>query len=347
MKNFHKIIYTTFLCLTPALLFAGNKERAGQAGASELLINPWARSSGFGGINTSLVRGLEAMNANVGGLAYTKKTEVIFARTNWLKGTDININTFGFSQKVGTSGVLGVSVMAMDFGDIDVTTYDRPEPGIGQFSPQFLNFALAYSKEFSNSIHAGLLVRGITESTASVKAQGVSFDAGIQYATGENDKFKIGIALRNIGPPMVFEGDGLSYDFVNPNNNSNQEGNQKAKSFEIPSLLHIGTSYDFKLAEDHRFTLLANFTSNSYSSDQIGAGGEYAYKTYLMLRAGYNYEKGIERFSTGNSVYNGFATGATVEIPLNARGTTFGIDYSYRMTHVFEGTHAIGARINL
>ena len=38
--------------------YAGNPDRKGQAGASELLINPWARSSGFGNANSSSVKGL-------------------------------------------------------------------------------------------------------------------------------------------------------------------------------------------------------------------------------------------------------------------------------------------------
>ena len=48
---------------------AGNKDRTGQAGASELLINPWAQSNGLFAINTSCVSGMEAMKCNVGGLA--------------------------------------------------------------------------------------------------------------------------------------------------------------------------------------------------------------------------------------------------------------------------------------
>ena len=105
MKNIFKIASTTLLgALLPAILIAGNGERAGTGGATELLINPWARSAGFGGINTSMAKGVEAMNVNVGGLAYTKNTEVVFSRTTWLKGSDVNINAFGLSQKVGTSG---------------------------------------------------------------------------------------------------------------------------------------------------------------------------------------------------------------------------------------------------
>ena len=35
-----------------------------------------------------------------------------------------SISTFGFSQRVSESGVLGIGVMSMDFGDIEITTVD-------------------------------------------------------------------------------------------------------------------------------------------------------------------------------------------------------------------------------
>ena len=70
--------------------WAGNKDRIGQAGASELLINPWSRSSGWGSANSASVVGLEAAHLNVAGLAFTNKTEVAFAHTRWLSGTEPN-----------------------------------------------------------------------------------------------------------------------------------------------------------------------------------------------------------------------------------------------------------------
>jgi len=78
-------------------VFAGNEQRAGQAGASELLINPWARSSGFGGANAASIHGLESIYLNVAGTAFTTSTELLFSHSNWLVGTDIAINSFGFS----------------------------------------------------------------------------------------------------------------------------------------------------------------------------------------------------------------------------------------------------------
>jgi hypothetical protein len=347
MKKLYKIAFVSALGLLSASSFAGNPERSGTGGATELLINPWARSSGFGGINSSMARGVEAMNLNVGGLAFTKKTEVIFSRTQWLSGTDININAFGFSQRVGASGVLGVSITSMDFGDIDVTTNDRPEGGVGEFSPQLLNFALAYSREFSNSIRGGVAVRGITHAIADIRSQGFALDAGIQYSTGDLDQFKMGIALRNIGPDMRMGGDGLIANFTDPSLPFAVEGYRKSQAYALPALLNLGLSYDFYLGKDHRVTALGNFTSNSFSGDQLGVGLEYGFKKYFMLRGGFNNQENITDAELSQTVYRGYSAGATFEIPINDKGSTIGIDYSYTPSFVFNGTHSFGARITL
>jgi len=194
--------------------FAGNEDRAGQAGATELLINPWTRSSGWGGINLAGVRGLESQFSNVAGLAFTKKTDISYSFTDWMKGSDVKINSIGLAQRVGESGVMALSVMSVGFGDIQVTTVENPEGGLGNFKPQFFNMGISYSKSFSNSIYGGMTVRVISQSASDVKAQGVAFDAGIQYVTGFNedkDDLRFGISLKNVGTPMKFTGDGLSF----------------------------------------------------------------------------------------------------------------------------------------
>ena len=175
------------------------------------MINPWARSSGWAGSNVAGVKGLESMFLNVAGTAFTKKTEILFCRTNYLKGTDININSFGLTQRVGETGALGLSIMSMDFGDIPITTVENPEGGIGTFSPQFINIALSYAKGFSDNIYGGLALKVISEKTANVSARGVAFDAGIQYVAGKYNQIKFGISLKNVGPRMHFSGDGLSF----------------------------------------------------------------------------------------------------------------------------------------
>ena len=133
MLNMKKITHSFKITIVCAVLllpvkygFAQEQAiRAGSAGASELLINPFGRSSGWGAANVSSVTGLESQYSNVAGLASTEKTELIFTQTSWLQygskmfsATDAvsAISSFGFSQKVGESGVLGFAVMSMDFG---------------------------------------------------------------------------------------------------------------------------------------------------------------------------------------------------------------------------------------
>ncbi|MES2590297.1 MAG: PorV/PorQ family protein [Bacteroidota bacterium] len=336
-------------------LQAGNPDRRGQAGATELLINPWARSSGWAGSNAAGVRGLEAMFSNVAGTAFTKKTELIFARTQWLKGSDININAFGLTQRVGETGAIGLAIMAMDFGDINITTVDQPEGGLGTYSPQFLNITASYAKGFSDNIYGGLALKVITEKTSNVNARGIALDAGIQYVTGKLEQLKFGISLKNVGPRMKFSGDGLAFKAPVPSStqNNTMTVEQRAAQYELPSLLNIGAGYDFYLKKDsvlsktNRITAMAAFTSNSFGKDQINVGVEYGWKNMLMVRVGYAYENGILKTSERTTVFTGPTAGLTVEMPFGKNKSTFGLDYSYRATNPFNGTHSIGVRINL
>lgn len=345
------------------MAFAGNPDRAGSAGAQELLINPYARSSGWAGANSAHVRGLESMFLNVAGTAFTKKTEAVFSRTAWLVGSGININNFGFTQRVGETGALGLNVMALNAGQIEITTVDQPEGGLGTFNPTFINVGLSYAKGFSDNIYGGATLRIINEQISNVAARGVALDAGVQYHAGKMDQMHLGISLRNIGPKMTFRGDGLSFQ-ANVLNGTQYNGTvagynatfeNRSAAFELPSLLNIGTAYDFYLTNDstgtkrdHRLTAAVNFTSNSFTQDQYALGLEYGFKQYLMVRAGYMYEKGITKAETRRTAFTGPTAGITLELPFGKdKQSTFGIDYSYRFTNPFNGVHTFGVRLNL
>jgi len=332
---------------------AGNKDRSGQAGASELLIDPWARSSGWGSLGTSCGQGLEALYTNIAGTGFTKGTDIIFSYTNWLKGSGVNIMAFGLSQKLGQNGgVLTAAVMSMSFGEIDITTTSSPEPIQGTFKPSYMNINLGYAKAFSNSIYGGLAVKLITESISDAAATALAIDAGIQYVTGEKDQIKFGIALKNVGAPMHFSGDGLSFRGVIPghgNDNDQFTVEQRSAKYELPATLRIGASYDFLIGEMHRITLAGNFTSNSFTKDQFTLGLEYALMQYLQLRVGYTYQDGIFNTSVADrgTIFTGPSAGLTVSVPFSKeKESGIAIDYSYRATNPFQGTHSIGIKFN-
>lgn len=343
------------LMLVSSASFAGNEDRVGQAGAQQLLINPWARSAGIGGANSASVTGLEAMFWNVAGTSFTRKTEIMFNHTRWLVGSDININAFGLTQKLGEASVLGIGIMSMDFGDIPITTVDLPEGNNGTFSPSFMNFGISYAKIFSNRIYGGVTVRVVSESISNLNAMGVCFDAGIQYVTSVGDRSKernkdnlqFGIALKNVGPPMQYSGDGMSIRAV-LNSGSNITLEQRSAQFELPSLLNIGLTYHYRANENHRVSLSGTFTSNSFSKDQYRAGLEYAFKNYLMLRGGYVYEADIADAAVTTTDLAGPVAGLTLKLPIGKeKVSSIDLDYAYQVTNRFAGVHSLGIRIGL
>ncbi|MCX6284636.1 MAG: PorV/PorQ family protein [Bacteroidetes bacterium] len=357
MKNIYRLLIAIFfvgLVVLPTYhASAGNKDRSGQAGASELLINPWARSSGWGSVGTSSTQGLEALYTNVAGTAFTKGTEIIFSYTNWLSGSGVNVMAFGFSQSLGKSGgVLSAAFMSMNFGEITITTTNSPQGGLGTFKPSYLNINLSYAKAFSNSIYGGLNVKLINESIADASAMAVAIDAGVLYTTGEKQQIKFGVALKNIGSNLKFRGDGLAFRGIIPSHGNDNDlftVEQRSASYELPATLRIGASYDFNINDLNRITLAGNFTSNSFTKDQFVLGLEYALKYYFSVRAGYTYQGGMfnSNLADRGTVFTGLNCGFTVSVPFNKeKGSGIAIDYSYRSSNPYAGTHSVGLKLN-
>lgn len=356
----HKLSALLLAWLGSIVLAHAQPERVGQAGAMELMINSMPRSSGFNGINLGSSDGIESAQINPAGVGTTQGTELLFSHTAWLMGSDIQINTFGFSQRLGDSeSALGISVVAFSLGEFIRTTVDQPNGTLGSFSPTMLNVGLTYAKQFTDNIYVGVTARVIHNSTPEVASNGVAFDAGIQYRTGEKDRLKLGISLRNVGPTMKFSGDGLSGRVqIQPNNPFTTTTNIPTAEFELPTALSMGGSYDFFLGNSNTITILASFISNSFYFNQGGMGLAYKYKEYVILRGSFLYEKGIfsNIFEDRYTAFTGPSMGATFQIPFktgrtNAQGmpvfSRFSFDASYRLTSPFDGTLVLGARIDI
>jgi hypothetical protein len=335
---------------------AGNKDRIGQNGANQLTFNPWIRSSGFGNANSTQVRGLESIYTNVSGLAFVNRTELVYGFTNFMGGA-VKVNAFGLAQKVGEVNTIAFSLMNMSFGEIDITTEDNPEGGIGTYSPQFLNLNFSFARAFSNSIYAGTNVKVINESITDVRASGVAFDLGIRYVTGLDDNLKFGIALKNIGPKLKYSGNGM--DLKTSFEGKEFTFSKRAEAFEMPAELNIGVAYDIYIGPkrdttaksgktDYRITPAGTFFSRAFGKDQVSLGMEAAWREMIMLRFGYLLEGGLSSEENRTNVMTGPTAGMSVELPLKKGSkSTIALDYSYRFTRPFSGNHAIGLRLSL
>ncbi len=347
MKNIQHTILAS-VAIAACMMFstaatAGNPDRAGSAGAGQLLINPWAQSNGMAGTNMAITAGLEGSFLNAAGLAFVNQTELRFANTQYLSGSGISLNTIGFATSVGDGSVLGLTVMTMGFGDIPITTENLPEGGIGTFSPAFSNIGVTYAKAFSNSIYGGMTVRIVGESISNVRSSGVCFDAGIRYKSGE--KLNFGIALRNVGAPMRYAGDGLTVTATPQGTATSLTMLQRSERYELPSLVNIGFGYEVYTIGAVNATLTGQFISNSFTKDQFGGGLEVNLGDNFTLRGGYLWEDGVGTEDRLTTAFTGPSAGFSLKVPANSEGAIIGIDYSYRTTNPFNGNHSIGIHL--
>jgi len=392
-----KIDNTLLICIIIGLFsvslntMAGNKDRSGQAGAQHLLIDPWAHSAGWNSCGVAETRGLESVFSNIAGLAFVKRTEISFTHTQYLSGSagGININAVGIAQGLTAKnketgrkidlGTLAVSVFTMGFGDIMNTTVEQPDGDNSIFSPKLNYIGIHYAKSFNRFIHGGVSFKIVNENSSSIRANGAAIDIGVQYLSGPYENFKIGVALRNLGLPMRYKGDGISTRGLLEGTRYTSTVEERTADYELPALLTIGLSYDFlffnveyqrmnkedRKAEGltrndaiHRITLAGSFIANAYSRDNFAIGVEYGFMKYLQIRAGYLIESFSKRnidgkdkiFVNNENLFLGPSAGVTVGIPLAKKGKGNQLllfDYAYRFTNLWKGNHYIGVKIAL
>lgn len=372
MKNIQRTVIALLLVVLVVPVKAGNNDRAGQAAAAHLLINPWAATNGWGGAGISFTKGVQSTYTNVAGMAFVKKTEIGYSNTLYNMGSETMINALGLAQglgKDGSKGILGLSAMIMSLGNIPRSTVDYPE-GVGTFPATVTNIGVSYALSFSDFIHSGISFKLINETTSNATATGFAIDAGVQYVTGRNDQFRLGVVLKNVGMPMRYSGDGLSLRSYLNRNSFPSTVLVPSESSEMPALLGLGISYDFLFGskkgtgnkdidrEDakNRISLAGSYIANAYSRDQFVLGLEYSLLEIFQVRCGYTVENFRLEEDTKKLVINtnsnlaGPSAGMSVLIPLSKNTESesrLALDYSYRFTKSWGGCHAIGVRIIL
>lgn len=328
---------------------AGSGLRKGTAGATELLIPVSARGTALGGAFAAGISGVEALYFNPAGVAASNlTTEVMFSHLNWI--ADINVEYAAVASRVGEFGYLGVSFKSIGFGDIEQTTVENPDGTGTIFSPNYLTMGLTYSRAMTDRILFGVTGKLISEKIMRESAMGVGFDFGLQYLSGITG-LKLGITLMNLGPNMSFDGQDLEHAVLLP---GTEEGAEEEAirttlaSFDLPSSLQMGLSYDYPFNDHHMVTTMGSFQNNGYSYDQYNFAAEYNYDNLLFLRgatsAAYredhplaeedsDYDDGFvvsdQEYLWGSSFGVGLKFNVTPTMEL-------AFDYAYRMAEFFD-----------
>jgi len=339
MNNKYLVFITLLLVLMFSIqpIFAGGR-KLGTAGAPELLIPMGARSVGMAGSNIANVINTEAIYWNPAGLSRLENAEATFTYMTYFADMSISYLTAGFSA--GGLGKFGISLQAMNVGEIEVTTLEVPE-GTGEIiKPNYLTAGISYAKLLTDRISFGLNTKLITEKIGNMSATAVGWDLGLQYRSDVNIDF--GIVLRNLGSKIKFDGTGIEYDSDIPYSNPNAT-TRKTKldmaSHELPTSLQIGLAYRYNLSEQHKTNFVGQFVNSSYSFDQLVGGMEYSYKDMVFLRGGYNMPFFPDEYSgdSKDDYQYGLHLGAGVSLPVGTNRLR--IDYAYRDMELFDGNN--------
>ncbi len=311
---------------------AGDAARIGTSAGTQLEVAVGARDLGMGGANIALTSGLESIFWNPGGLAGMQSSATGMFSTMTIFN-DIAVNYLAVGINSGDMGVFAFNIKTFDFGDIPLTTNEDMDGLSGRtFSPTFVTAGLTYGKMLTDNISLGVTGKIVHESVPRASATAFAFDAGIQYhGLGGLEGVSFGIALKNIGTNMEYEGSALLTQ-ANALGSTRQDYlNRPATSDQLPASVDIGLGYVNRVTEDSKLTVSTMFQNNNFSNDAFKFGVEYDYNDLVAVRGGYLLPNNTE---TEDNLYT-FSLGAGLHYKLG--DTDFQVDYAYRDVQYFDG----------
>jgi hypothetical protein len=331
------ILIIAFIFLMIQSIGFSQVTKTGTTAAKFLSVGIGPRANAMGGAFSSIVNDASALYWNPAGAAALTQNEAMFTYTSLFKDLDINLNYIAVVIPAEDIGSFGLSVTALDYGEMDVTTELYPEGTGERFSASSYAFGLSYARNITEWFAAGMTVKYITEGIFNSTANGVAFDVGTLFKTPFWG-IKFATIISNYGSKMQMTGEDLliRYD-SDPNSEGNNEtvdAYYKTDYFELPLKLQIGISKDLEFFDGQRLTLAVDATHPNDNAESVNIGGELSFLDNLIfLRGGYK-----ALFLDDNQ--EGLTLGAGLNYVLGV--FAFGFDYSYQEFEFLSYTHSFG-----
>ena len=336
------IIAAFVLCVATLFVvtsMVAQNQRVGTVGATELLVPVGARDMALSGASLATTNGVEAIFWNPAGLGrIAGSAEGMFSTMTYI--ADVNVAYGAVAGKFGEFGTVGFSVKSVGFGDVLITSETDPDGLLGRyFSPSYVTAGLTYSRAITDAISFGVTGKVISETIDRVSASAFAVDFGVQYhglvgLSGLN----LGVAVKNVGTQMKFDGSGLLRTANAVNGlRPQQPFKSEAGSFEIPAVVEIGLSYDYTMSDNLVMSVSSAFSNNNLYYDEYRGGLEFG---YVM--------EGVKLFVRGGTAAvpqdkdnNIFGTTFGAGLNMVAGGINMTFDYGYRQVQYFSGNQVL------
>lgn len=300
MPKLFKIELVSLLILALTVSAAsGQNEKLGQTGFQFLSVTSDARAGGMGEAMTTLEVYSTSLFFNPAGMARVPNTvDVRFNQNQWI--ADILYNSLSMSFRPGTGeyGVIGLSVLSVDYGEIQGTMVADNEQGYVDtevFSPTALAFGVGYARAVTDRFSIGAHVKSAyqslgksvipeTDTTNTVVknlARATALDFGTIYFTGFKS-LAFGMSVRDFSEEIKFESEG----------------------FQLPLTFRIGVSMDvldfFPAVQDFQSLLVSVDAVHPRSyPEYVNFGMEYTVAGILAVRSGFLFNRDEQSYTAG------------------------------------------------
>ena len=311
--------------------------KTGTTAAKFLSIGIGPRANAMGGAFTSVANDASALYWNPAGAAILTDYEAMFTYTSLFKDLDINLNYAAIVIPAEIWGNFGLSVTALDYGDMNVTTELYPEGTGEKFSASSYAFALSYARNITEGFTVGITIKYIREKIFNSSAEGVAFDIGTIFNTPFYG-IKFSSVITNYGSKLQMAGEDLlvrhDADPTRKGNNETVDAYYKTEKFELPLKLQIGLSKDFQLLKNQRLTIAIDATHPNDNTEYVNVGGELAlFDNIFCLRGGY---KALFMEDSQEGLTLGVGLNYTLGI------FSIGMDYAFQEYDFLGDTHSFG-----
>lgn len=300
-------------------------ERVGQSGWQFLKINGDPRQAAMGGAFTAVSPGnANAVLGNPAALASVAHFDLQLNRVSWI--ADITHQSAAFAAHLGGFGVVAVSVVTLDYGEMPETvnsfieTENRTEAVVtGEFfSARDLAAGLTYARQITDRLSIGGSVRWLRQEIAELSMHNWSLDFGTMYYTGFKS-LRIAMTARNFGPDAHLVGWSEAYQ-------------AEPDDIRMPIDFRVGVAMDFGDAEKspHVMTVVVDGDHPNDGQEKLHFGVDYTFQQKVALRGGYKLNYDEQSFTFGAGVNH------------DLRGTKVDVNYAYidfgalKQVHMFS-----------
>ena len=327
IKYYILLIFILFIELS----YCDTVTQEGTDAGNFLKLETGIRGIGMGGAHVASARNIGSIGYNPAGISFTKGSDLYCAYRSYLVG--ITIGSIGFARQLSSTNFLGFHLFYLDSGDIERTTLDFPDGGLGYYKVQDLVFSTVFSKMLTDRLRLGINFKYIREDIWETAFSTVAMDVGSIFDTGIYGMI-LGMSVSNFAPEIQFHGEGLK---SGEDESTNEQQLWSTGKYNLPLIFRMGVAKELigsksDLMVDNTNALVMEINSVSPSDAKMygSVGFEYSWNNILYLRTGKYINHDTASFTFGGG------------LDYELSRYKFSINYAYSNYSILDNTHQFG-----